>query len=529
MSRERTKTVSQLKTDIRNSIWASGEPENLVVAHDTLFQEAFADVAKWVICERDDNVDVVEFSKTFFKNGMTVIPAPPGIVTRVFTVANKDFTDPVFVRQRQWPEPESWALNLYLSPHPDVTKAGKLPIGFGYADELNDSLYGRARTAVWAVYQRNIYIAPWIQSNESVVIEWKGIKKQWGDNDLINSEIMYRTAIKLYMQYSHERDYGEMNQAAAFHNQSHTGLYDEALGTLIHECRERLRTRDEYPQTNERNRLCAEIADDAFIPGVTDLVLAHVGNPSVVGEDLDDVGHLVRNWGPMAIFGTGWINDVQTDYDATAGDQFHDFIEPYSGNKGDGSEDGNGLWACPSETDWAFDSLVTFKGYFPLPGNKRYYTVTVGDAQVFILDTSASEPDGITAGSVQGAWLQAGLAASTAIWKIVVMDRCPWGSLYADVNLQWPFKAWGADLVITSQALNYERLDVSGLPMINDGMGGLTPTMPLGPYGSAYANTVSTYADRPGALRITAKETSLVSEFWNVDGQLIDTLELTKA
>jgi hypothetical protein len=527
MSRERTKTVAQLKTDIRNQIWASGEPENLISAHDNHFQEAFAEISKWVTCERDDNVNVIRFEKTFYKNGMTVLPAPRGIVNRVFTIANENFTDPVFVRQRQWPEPESWARNLYLSPAPDFTKASRLPVGFGVADANNDSLYGRARTAIWAVYQNNIYIAPWIQSNELVVIEWKGIKTVWADNDLISPEIMYRNAVKLFMKYAHERDYGNMQDAMAFHNASHQGLFDEALATLIHECRERIRTRDEYPQTNERNRLCAELSDDAFIPGVTDLVLAHVGNPSTLGEDLDDVGKLVRNWGPMAVFGTGWINHVQTDYDATAGDQFHDYLDPYSGSQGDGSDDGNALWSCPSQFDWDLDSLTTFQGFFPLGGNKRYYTVTIGDTQLFILDTSASDPDGITAGSTQGLWLQGALAASTAIWKIVIMERCPYGSLYNDSNLQWPFQSWGADLVICSQALNYERLDISGLPVINDGLGGLGPFQPVGIYASA--DTVSTYAAKAGGLRLAIKDTDLVAEFWTKDGELIDSLELTKS
>jgi len=527
MSRDKTITVGQLKADIRAQIWASGEPENLVNAHNAHFQEAFAQIAKWVICEREDNVNVIKFEKTFYKNGMTVIPAPRGIVQRVFTVANENFTDPVYVRQRQWPEPESWARNLYLSPLPDFTKAGKLPVGFGYASADNDSLYGRARTAIWAVYQNNIYIAPWIQSNELVVIEWKGIKTNWEDNDLINPEVMYRAAVKLFVQYAHERDYGSMQEALAFHNPvSHNGLFDESLGDLIHECRERTKTRDEFPQHNERNRLCAEISDDAFIAGVTDLVLAHLGNGSTTGEDLDDVGRLVRNWGPSAIFGAGWINHVLTDYDATAGDQFHDYLDPYSGDKGDGSDDGNALWAIPTQFDWDLDALTTFKGYFPLGGNKRYYSATIGDCQFFVLDTSSSEPDGITAGSTQGLWLQAGLAASAAIWKIVVMDKAPYGSLYSDANLQWPFKTWGADLVICSQALNYERLDISGLPVINDGLGGLGPFQPLGIYASA--ETQSSYAAKAGALRMTAKDTSFVAEFWTKDGELIDTLELSK-
>jgi hypothetical protein len=527
MSRDRTKTVLQLKTEIRNQIWASGEPENLVTAHDEHFQEAFAEIAKWVpLCERDDNVDVFRFNKTFFKNGMTVFEAPRGIIQRVFTVANEDYTDPVYIQNRSWPWPESWARNLYLFPLPDMTKAGKLAVGFMNSDPNNDSLYGRSRTGVWAQYQKNLYIAPWIQSNEMVVVEWRGIKLAWEDLDLINPEQNYRKAVKLYVQYCHERDYGSLQDSQAYHNTSKTGSFDEALADLIHECNERQQVRNEYPQQYERNRICSEIADDAPIVGVTNLVLAHCGNMTPPGENIDDVGRLMRNWGPYAVLGTRFIDDVNTDYDATAGDQFHDYMDPYPGNKGPGAEDGNALWPAPSQQDWDFDNLRTYEGFFPLGGNRRYYSVVIGDVSLFFIDSAVNEPDGNTSGSTQGAWLQAQLALATTSWKIVVMYHAPWGSLYSDANLQWPFKSWGADLVICGQALNYERLDISGLPVINDGLGGLEPVEPIGIY--ATANTKSTYAAKPGALRINTKDKSLVAEFWTKDGELIDTLELSK-
>lgn len=516
------KTVSQLKTEIRNAIWASGEPENLVSAHDDAFQEGMAYIAKYVDGERDDNVDLVRFCKTNYKMGMTVVPMPPGVVTRVFTVANEDYTDPVMLRPTKWPEPEAWARNLYLFPKPALTDLPALPLGFQPSSANNDSLYGRARTGIWAQYQGNIYIAPWIQSNELVVVEWKGIKLKWEDGDLANQELLYKKTLKLYLQFAHERDYGDPSRAAVFSNPNFSGHFDLALGDLIHEDKIRKQTPGEpTPGGYERNRLCSELADDGPIVPADGVVITDLGNISLPGDDLDNVTRLARSWGGKAITASGIITATQTDYDASAGNSFHDFIGPYAGIHGAGAAS-DAFFPAPSAADWAKDNLVSFLAFFK---SSRYYNVVIGDVHLFVIDSSALEPDGITSSGNQGQWLQANLALSTAPWKVVKMDACPWGSLYSNATLQWPFKLWGAHLVICGQAKNYERLSVSGLPVINNGLGGQSAIQPvLAPT----SNTLAAYAEKYGAGKITANLTSFTYEFFNTDGQLVDTLTLSK-
>ena len=523
------KTVAQLKTAIRNDIWASGEPENLVTSHNNHFQEAFADIAKWVDGERSQNVNLVKFCKTHYKAGMTVLSAPKGKIIRLFTVANEEYSDPVFYRQVAWPGPEQWARNLFLYPLPLITAVPKLPLGFQYADAANDSLYGRARTGVWAVYRQNIYIAPWIQSNELVVVEWDGIKEQWDDADLINPAIAYQKAVKLYVQFAHERDYGKPERAVMFHNErDFHGYYDTALGDLIHEDREQTKTRRmENAETtaHERDRLCSELSDDANIITDPDITLADVGNVSAPGSDLDQVSALVKSLSPAGILACGFIaTGGNQDYDETAGDQFSQYIKPYAGNKGPGG-DTNGFWPVPAADDWTLDSLATFDAYFGTKGNGRYYDVVIGDVHIFVVDSSSSDPDGITSGGTQGAWLQARLALSTAAWKIVKMDQCAWGSVHNNATLQWPFASWGAHLLITSQAKNYERLSISDFPVINNGLGGLGAIEVIT---APTADTIATYAAGFGAGRIRANSTELIYEFLDVNSRVIDTLVLDK-
>lgn len=262
------KTYAQLKDEIRRQVFASGEAENLVDAHNLIFQEGMADIAKWVECEQERPIDVTPFCASYFKCGMSVVTAPKGIIKRVYTIANDEYCDPVFYEQMDWPGPECMARNLLIEwQQPDTTGLPVLPLGFKKAEattdrDANDVIFDRARTGVWAIYDGKIWIAPWIQSNEKVVVEWRGIKTWWSDDDLVNESQDFRKAIKLYLQYGHERDYGDPIKANQIHNPIKTGTYDEALADLIWQCREETKMRRTTQCSGERNRTTAELADD---------------------------------------------------------------------------------------------------------------------------------------------------------------------------------------------------------------------------------------------------------------------------
>lgn len=282
-----SKTFLQLRAEINASIWPSGVAENLadplrdaddnVIAPaplTMLYQEAMATIAKWVPCEQTNPTDVINFSMTYFKMGMTAISERPGVVKRIYTIAGGEWTDPVFYTQMEWPEPENWARNL-LTQYQDPANAlvlPPLPKGFKRAESTTDrneagDLIGRARHGIWAIHDRRIWVAPWIQSNEQLVVEWHGIKKQWNDDDLVNDDQDYRKAVKLYVQYGYERDYGDAAEAARIHQRlpdgRMVGTFDEALADLIHECRERTKVQKQYDQArDERPRMAAELEDD---------------------------------------------------------------------------------------------------------------------------------------------------------------------------------------------------------------------------------------------------------------------------
>ena len=127
--------------------------------------------------------------------------------------------------------------------YPCPTDAGfeslpSLPQGFHYPQSSTDT-GGRSRGGVWALYRGRIYIAPWIESDEIVVVEWNGIKDKWSDNDLVEDDSKFRKAVRLNVAVQHFTHYEQDQQKLIVLETQ----WRDALRDLIHECREQNRIR----------------------------------------------------------------------------------------------------------------------------------------------------------------------------------------------------------------------------------------------------------------------------------------------
>ncbi len=109
-----------------------------------------------------------------------------------------------------------------------------------------------------------------------------------------------------------------------------------------------------------------------------------------------------------------------------------------------------------------------------LPFTVGHFSRVDGDVEFFFLCLTPNYGAGTTSGSVQYKWLEQALAISTARWKIIV---CP---VYPPANeaYQWPFKSWGAHLVLSASEPNYQRHMLNdGLHYINSGCSTRTPSV----------------------------------------------------
>ncbi|HSS96518.1 MAG TPA: DUF5977 domain-containing protein, partial [Terriglobales bacterium] len=91
-----------------------------------------------------------------------------------------------------------------------------LPLGNHYAQTSTDKKK-RSQMGLWAMERGKIYILPWIQSTEKIVIKWDGIKREWSDEDLIDPDPLLKRAIVEYVRWDHltfyEKDYDAAGKA----------------------------------------------------------------------------------------------------------------------------------------------------------------------------------------------------------------------------------------------------------------------------------------------------------------------------
>lgn len=168
---------------------------------------------------------------------------------------------------------------------------------------------------------------------------------------------------------------------------------------------------------------------------------------------------------------------------------------------------------------------------FPyLPGNKRYYTKTLGGGLVdlFVLNSGVDsagdllEADGNTVGSTQHTWFVAALAASKARWKIAVFHYPPI-TLNPGETRTLPAMAWPElkqmDLVCCGhthvlEVLKWEDVMLVNLSASIDTAGTIDATLQDGGDADAWlwANE-----EKQAIGRIVASEQRLTVEVWDIN------------
>lgn len=166
----------------------------------------------------------------------------------------------------------------------------------------------------------------------------------------------------------------------------------------------------------------------------------------------------------------------------------------------------------------------------------RYFDFVRGAVHFFMIDNCPATPYGRDADGIQGQWLQAQLAASTAPWKIVCFHEPPYTSGTGggeQTVARWPFQAWGADVVLVGHVHNYERMDKADpgktTPTITymvNGAGGFVPES-----GFETANIVPGSKVRVqdyGAQLLEANDSTLSLLYYDIDNNLRDSFTLFK-
>jgi hypothetical protein len=255
--------------------------------------------------------------------------------------------------------------------------------------------------------------------------------------------------------------------------------------------------------------------------GVRFAVIGDYGLSISSGESR--VARLVQSWRPDFIITVGdnnYTEGAATTIDQNIGQYYHDFIYPYSGAYGIGADE-NHFFPTLGNHDWNTPGAQPYLDYFELPGNERYYDFIWGPVHFFAVDSDTREPDGTSSTSTQAQWLKKTLASSTSCWNLVYFHHPPFssGPHQASTWMRWPFKAWGADAVLSGHDHIYERILRDGIPYFIDGLGGGTRYQ----LGTPTAGSQVRYQADFGAMRVTASPATITYEFVTAKGLVIDT------
>lgn len=255
---------------------------------------------------------------------------------------------------------------------------------------------------------------------------------------------------------------------------------------------------------------------------------AVIGDYGEAGQASASVSALVKSWNPDFIITVGdnnYPNGEADTIDANIGQYYHEFIASYAGSYGPGSAE-NRFFPALGNHDLYSEGGKPYFDYFTLPGNERYYDFQWGPVHLFALNGDPSEPDGFRTGTVQAAWLEQGLAASTAPWKIVYLHQAPYSSGYqgSSVWMQWPYAAWGASAVLAGHDHLYERLEIDAIPYFVNGVGGGAIYSFNEPLPGSQARFNGDY----GAMRVQADPHRITFDFLTRSGEVIDSLTLQK-
>lgn len=502
---------------------AGGAPENLVSVINTYVLSALIEIQRAIPCFRVRHADVYPSCRTFWHCGTSVITAPRGKILRVYTVENRDWCLPAVynpasmadLRRFQAKFRAYWSSDYFDAPNSGTD----LPMGFDVPNTTSDAISGRAKTGLYAfdAAAQRLYLAPWIQSTESIVVEWQGIKRSWADADLVSDDEDFIRLVRLFVELEYGRKWGCEDLRIR------EGAWAEARADAMVTCNEESQLHGQ-PASDEEYRLLA--ATSFSSPTITEeepestvyiSIVGDTGTGDAYAEAVADAITAANPDGSVVIAGDA---KYPPNTALTALAPYQDYIDRNALRVALGNHD---------QDDELLGSDVTT--YVNNPENGRYFTYKVGPVSIFVvnsgLNTSGDlvEPDGNYDGSKQQSRIRAAILRDTNPWKIVVLHHPP----YTSSANYYPGLAavrWVSELpvhaVIAGHSHQYERLVVHNRIHLVVGTGGKT----LYDFNSTpYPGSVTRIKDY-GFLNVVATCDSCRIDFIDTDGTTQDTVTL---
>lgn len=242
-------TFELFVSGISRTVFPEGEAENLVRNHRQYITDSLIDLQQKIPCLRVQHRERVSMAATYTECNASVYSAPRGFISQIYAVTqdnccSKRYFQPIDAEEMDQLLKDNQNCGTLIEPtyyyYSDAYGYTDYPdygcLYYGDSSGATDQRY-RPITSYSALKNGLLYLYPWLQSNEVLVIEWDGIKRSWKDTDEVSFDREVQDAVEHFLDFrtSYREDCDPQRMQAA------RALYDELVAKQIWQCRKERR------------------------------------------------------------------------------------------------------------------------------------------------------------------------------------------------------------------------------------------------------------------------------------------------
>jgi len=190
-------------------------------------------------------------------------------------------------------------------------------------------------------------------------------------------------------------------------------------------------------------------------------VIAIVGDYGSGKAESHQVAQMVSDRPAHAVVTLGDNVYFETGFQTLVGNLYGDFLH------------GGAFFPAAGNHDYHEGfGIVHFDRFFDFLRGHRWYSVTFGEVDFFVLDSHQAlhHPDVLVR---QREWLEAAVTASSATWKIVVVHHPPHSArARSQEEFRFPYDQWGVCMVMSGHDHTLQHLVFDGVHYVVNGVGG---------------------------------------------------------
>jgi tartrate-resistant acid phosphatase type 5 len=240
-------------------------------------------------------------------------------------------------------------------------------------------------------------------------------------------------------------------------------------------------------------------------------VIAVIGDYGSGKKESHLVAEMVREWPANAVVTLGDNVYFETGFQTLVGNLYGDYLQSGSFFPAAGNHDYSEGFG-----------IIHFDRFFNFLRGNRWYSVTFGDVDFFVLDSHQAlhHPEVLER---QRDWLESSVLGSRAKWKIVIVHHPPHSArARSQEEFRFPYAEWGVCMVMSGHDHTLQHLVFDGVHYVVNGIGGGS----LHQFEEILEGTVFRLSTHYGAVFLDLSEDTMIVRFVTLPNTEVHTFEI---